>query len=65
MQSYSLERNMVLGLVVLNLLVFILGSMTGCFQSRADEAGRPFIEVREAEEVPFDLEEFMRYHAEC
>lgn len=33
-------------------------------QSSADEEGRSTIEVRETEGVPFDLEEFMRYHAE-
>lgn len=34
-------------------------------QSPADEGGRLFIGERKPEEVPFDLEEFMRYHAKC
>lgn len=34
-------------------------------QTTVDEAGRPFIDERDAEEAPFDLEEFMRCHAEC
>lgn len=34
-------------------------------QAAAGDNGRPFIEARESEEVPFDLEAFMRYHAKC
>jgi hypothetical protein len=32
--------------------------------SSSDEEEQPIVEEREAEEVPFDLEEFMRYHTE-
>ncbi|MFD0711935.1 hypothetical protein [Paenibacillus sp. GCM10027626] len=31
----------------------------------ADDRGRPYIEERDEEEVPFDLEAFMRYYADC